>query len=122
MTKYLANPIIVDAFKIIGIGQLTNKGEQHLLLDDGTDGGKEYVAKPELLSRIAVKVGDYLVTQEDGYIYLNPKDVFERKYAPLVESEALCKSEPQPIHAAEILNQGTTINYIPAEEQNQINQ
>jgi hypothetical protein len=27
------------------------------------------------------KSGDYLVRQEDGYEYLNPKEVFERKYS-----------------------------------------
>ncbi len=26
--------------------------------------------------------GDYVVTQEDGYTYINPRDVFERKYHP----------------------------------------
>jgi hypothetical protein len=33
-----------------------------------------------MLARYVPEVGDYLVTQEDGYEYFNPKDVFERKY------------------------------------------
>ena len=27
-----------------------------------------------------VRQGDYWVIQPDSYVYLNPKDVFERKY------------------------------------------
>ena len=74
--KYQANPVTVDAFKIISIG---NDGAQLLLeLEDAED---LYEPTPAMLSRITPKVGDYLVIQEDGYHYLNPKDVFERKYS-----------------------------------------
>lgn len=33
-----------------------------------------------MMARYTPVVGDYWVVQEDGYIYLNPRDVFERKY------------------------------------------
>ena len=34
-----------------------------------------------MIARYVPKTGDYLVTQEDGYIYVNPREVFERKYS-----------------------------------------
>jgi hypothetical protein len=69
--KYVANPVEVDAFRIKAIWQ----GRDFLLED-----GQERSATPEMLARITPHVGDYWVVQSDGYEYLNPKDVFERKY------------------------------------------
>jgi hypothetical protein len=40
-----------------------------------------------MTARYMPVVGDYWVIQSDGYIYLNPKDVFERKYSPLADAE-----------------------------------
>ena len=40
-----------------------------------------------MCARMIPQVGDYWVIQSDGYVYLNPKDVFERKYRPLQEQE-----------------------------------
>ena len=37
--------------------------------------------------------GDYVVTQEDGYQYLNPKEVFERKYSPVGAPQPLVTDE-----------------------------
>lgn len=73
--KYVANPVIVQAFKIEKIDS------DLYTLDNGN------IVKPtkEMLSRIQPKMGDYWVIQEDGYIYLNPKEVFERKYSPYQE-------------------------------------
>lgn len=68
-----ANPVRVNARRIIGVN-----GEQFKLEDRTV-----YSAQEGMLSRYAPKVGDYLVTQEDGYEYFNPKDVFERKYRSL---------------------------------------
>jgi hypothetical protein len=47
-----------------------------LVLQDG----KEVVADRGMISRYIPSEGDYWVKQSDGYIYLNPKEVFERKY------------------------------------------
>jgi hypothetical protein len=71
--KYVANPVEVDAFKIVGV------------IDAGCyelENGEEFRTTAEMMSRISPNVGDYKVIQSDGYIYLNPKDVFERKYRP----------------------------------------
>jgi hypothetical protein len=78
--KYIANPIEVDAHKIVSIG--VHEGGIHFALENG----QNVTPTPEMRSRMEPKVGDYWVIQSDGYIYLNQKDVFERKYAPVTTS------------------------------------
>lgn len=73
--KYIANPVEVDAFKITQSHE-GPRGRYWLELDDGS----KPIAEAEMCSRMAPAVGDYWVVQSDGYVYLNPKDVFERKY------------------------------------------
>lgn len=80
--KYQANPVIVDAFKIIGIEPMEN-GDTIIRMEEQKD---EFIATKAMTARIDVKIGDYMVVQSDGYIYLNPADVFKRKYSPLIEN------------------------------------
>ena len=84
--KYIANPVEVEAFSIVKIHRPKDRGK------DGhpSMGGDNVVVEVEdqkchvvdkgMLARMTPKIGDYLVIQSDGYEYLNPKDVFERKY------------------------------------------
>jgi hypothetical protein len=74
--KYIANPVEVDAEIIILCGCVRSDGSMPLVLQDG----KEVVADRGMISRYIPSEGDYWVKQSDGYIYLNPKEVFERKY------------------------------------------
>lgn len=74
-TTHLANPIGVNAARIIGIATI-NEGLM-LNLDDT----RTVFANNGQLARYTPIAGDYWVTQDDGYEYVNPKDVFERKYA-----------------------------------------
>lgn len=74
--KYIANPVEVEAFKITEINGLDFIG-QMVKVDDGSD----RLITPEQMARMEPSVGDYFVIQSDGYIYINPKDVFERKYS-----------------------------------------
>lgn len=76
--KYKANPVTVDAFKIVSISAQSNAD---CSLNVALDNGDNYIATSEQLARIVPVVGDYLIRQSDGYEYLNPKDVFERKYS-----------------------------------------
>ena len=69
-----ANPVRVNARKIV---DQVIQGQY--ILDDET----VYNPQEGMLARYSPVVGDYLVTQEDGYEYFNPKDVFERKYHAL---------------------------------------
>lgn len=75
--KYVANPVHVMAFQISSIIQYDIKGNVELLLENGN----KVVATPEMTSRLRPRSGDYWVQQEDGYVYINPKEVFERKYS-----------------------------------------
>ena len=77
--KYQTNPVIVDAFIILENKGLDVGGKTHL----SSDNGEQVLADEGMTSRYAPKAGDYWVIQSDGYVYLNPKDVFERKYSPV---------------------------------------
>lgn len=78
--KYQANPVIVEAHKIVSRGQRQSDGIPLAL-----DNGENVVASMEMVVRYDPQPEDYWVIQEDGYIYLNPKEVFERKYSPVTE-------------------------------------
>lgn len=75
--KYQANPVLVDAFIIIGVGAVLPDGSMHAATQDGSN----RIATKEMISRFIPSAGDYWVIQSDGYEYVNPKDVFERKYS-----------------------------------------
>jgi hypothetical protein len=79
--KYIANPVEADAFVILFVHLPNSDGGVPLTLDK--DGSKEMVlATKEMCARMKPFPGDYWVIQSDGYVYLNPKDVFEKKYSP----------------------------------------
>jgi hypothetical protein len=87
--KYQANPVIVEAQRIVVTeireGRRAGNGEKYeldqlvLRLEDGSD----FEPTRDMMSRMKPVAGDYVVTQADGYTYLNPKSVFEHKYSPL---------------------------------------
>lgn len=90
--KYEANPVIVDAFVITHVDR--TKLYANIGMTDADQGGqpcascicedgKIRLAGPEMVARYFPSPGDYWVIQEDGYEYLNPKAVFERKYHAL---------------------------------------
>jgi hypothetical protein len=78
--KYIANPVEVDAFKITKVNPEADQGDHSRVLK--LEDGKHVLADKGMLARMTPTVGDYWVVQSDGYVYLNPKDVFERKYSP----------------------------------------
>lgn len=73
---HIANPVAVTARIIMGVTAITEGAM--LALEDTSS----YFASNAMLSRYTPVAGDYLVTQDDGYEYVNPKAVFERKYSP----------------------------------------
>ena len=86
--QYRANPVHIEAHRIvsvgpevieqIGVGTFTLPVmRRHLALENG----ENVHATAEMLSRMTPEAGDYWVIQEDGYTYLNPRAVFERKYS-----------------------------------------
>jgi hypothetical protein len=74
--EYVANPVRVEAFVITSVGFVDKSGGIEISLEDGR---KEFCDRG-MIARYSPVEGDYLVIQEDGYKYLNPKEVFERKY------------------------------------------
>jgi hypothetical protein len=78
--KYRANPVEVDAFVITQTEYYPDKDPDFILTPDN---GVVVRATPEMTSRMKPMPGDYWVIQSDYYIYLNPKEVFERKYSPI---------------------------------------
>ena len=74
--KYVANPVEVDAHIIVGVGPVEGDGSMHLALQNG----ENVTADSGKIARYIPQEGDYWVIQSDGYIYLTPKEVFERKY------------------------------------------
>lgn len=74
--KYIANPVEVEAFKIVSVGTPNADCSVNVALDNG----ENQVATRDMCARYIPKEGDYWVVQSDGYVYLNPKEVFERKY------------------------------------------
>lgn len=88
---HIARPVPVNAARILEVTDITERREGYgqscpdlmLRLEDG----REFKADSSMTSRCVPVPGDYLVTQENGYQYLNPKAVFEGKYAPIGEDD-----------------------------------
>jgi len=79
MQAFIANPVRVTAARIIAVLPPTDERTRtDLTLEDGT----VFEADEGMTARYMPVPGDFLVVQEDGYTYLNPREVFERKYTP----------------------------------------
>jgi hypothetical protein len=78
LATHIANAVSVIAATILEVSEKPS-GNLMLRLSDG----RNYEADTSMTVRYCPVPGDYLVTQEDGYEYLNPKEVFERKYSPI---------------------------------------
>jgi hypothetical protein len=74
--KYEAKPITVEAHKLVSRGAADADGNVHCALENGDN----VTATAAMTARFLPSPGDYWVIQEDGYVYLNPAAVFERKY------------------------------------------
>lgn len=75
--NYRALPIEVEAYQITSVAETPNADGS---LDVALSNGQNVQALPEMLARITPQTGDYWVISQDGYVYLNPKAVFESKY------------------------------------------
>lgn len=103
---HIANPVRVEAQVIRDV---TLSGTDYrLTLEDGT----EFVAGPSMTVRHAPQTGDYLVRQDDGYEYLNPKDVFERKYRAIgAQMESKVSGETAGRNYSDIDLRNQAMNY-----------
>lgn len=87
-TTHIANPYPVFARKIVNVIGTAPGGALNMTLDDGTT----YTAGTEMTMRHFPVSGDYLIIGEDGYAYINPADVFERKYSVIVERKVTAEN------------------------------
>lgn len=81
--EYIANPVKVTAQQIIEIASGNYGSDVVLRLDDGSSMTISASKAAGMTARYNPVPGDYVVTQEDGYVYFNPREVFERKYHPV---------------------------------------
>lgn len=80
---HVANPYPVFARRILHVAGSAPGGALNLTLTDGTP----YTAGTEMTARHFPLSGDYLIVGEDGYAYINPSEVFEKKYHPIKDEE-----------------------------------
>lgn len=89
--KYRANPVIVNALKIENVTELSETGDLgQKIYGLDLEGGEQFKTSIDMTARMRPSVGDYVVWQEDGYVYLNPKAVFEKKYSPVAMVSSSC--------------------------------
>jgi len=89
--KYRANPVIVKALKIESIETIKSEGGESVKgYKFYLENNESFLPTPEMTARMSPVVGDFVVWQEDGYVYLNPKDVFLRKYSPATTVSSTC--------------------------------
>ncbi|MFB9123301.1 hypothetical protein E2553_00210 [Paraburkholderia dipogonis] len=99
---HIANPVKVHAQQITRVLKsfAAHDARVHdgciFELSDGTD--IRLFLDDARIARYEPIEGDYVVTQEDGYVYFNPKDVFERKYSTIenVPAEAPAPADKAP--------------------------
>jgi hypothetical protein len=99
---HIANPVAVTAKVITGIQSIV---EGAMLALEGTD--TEHFVDHAMLARYTPTPGDYLVTQDDGYTYVNPKAVFERKYASIAPLDA---TNPPPVAGVQMCFSGALLH------------
>jgi hypothetical protein len=76
MAKYVYRPLEVEGFVITHVRCICQNSEYELTLENGD----KKLTTPRMCARMTPVQGDYWVIQPDGYEYLNPKEVFERKF------------------------------------------
>lgn len=88
--KFIGLPVEVDAFEILAVWKPEKTqvgGEMLVYAKPEKVGPEQFTPKTfwltrEMLARYVPVIGDYVVVQADGYVYVNPRDVFLRKYRP----------------------------------------
>lgn len=86
--KAIANPVeveygVIESIPVPDVGTLLDEPNAHFYVH--VRWHPDFAPKLEKIdsgmsARYVPIVGDYLVVQSDGYRYINPKEVFERKY------------------------------------------
>jgi hypothetical protein len=76
--KYVTRRCVADVHAIMEVGTPHADGDQALVLDNGIT----VTATHEMTVRIKPQPGDYWVIQDDGYISVLAKRIFQKRYRP----------------------------------------
>lgn len=102
--EFVANPVHVHAYMIQGVrGDDKHPNDVAIILHNpnmhrlGMAASNMVIhLNAKMISRHFPRVGDYYVIQADDYRYINPVDVFERKYRPLAAGILENNVDPSP--------------------------
>lgn len=84
MKYHIKTDYIITAYQITEIRGVDGNGNYQLTLENG-----DLVEAPkDMTARMQPLTGDYWVISPDGYVYLNPKAVFEAKHELIIEATA----------------------------------
>jgi hypothetical protein len=85
MAKYEYKIRRVEGFRIVDIQHMHEDHVPGRPCKVKVDSGKWIECDSAMTARYYPQVDDYVVIQPDGYIYLNPKKVFEDKFEKVEE-------------------------------------
>jgi hypothetical protein len=111
----------VKAHEIVNVIGCTSQvvgGFTVVVIDEAGDPLEVWLT-PGQIARYEPVPGDYLVTQEDGYAYVNPKALFEHKYrlvAPTFENSGAALVDAFAERYAEVDKRNRTPEQIQIEE------
>lgn len=89
MAKYVSNPVEVEAFRVIKVGDLKPNFTREILLE----GGRVYIAYPYQMSNTVIAPDDYLVCTYKWQGF-DSKKSFEESHTRVPEEEPEeCPSE-----------------------------
>lgn len=84
-TTHIARPVRVYASQIVELAQEQDGVLRQQVVVARTADDAIHRLTIDMIARHNPKPGDYIVEQEDGYVYVSPREVFERKYRPADE-------------------------------------
>lgn len=89
--KFVSLPRVCDAERIIEVKPATAaeppiKPATPMVI--WLESGRSVVPDDGMLARYTPLIGDYFVTADDGYKYLNPKAVFEKHWRPSDQAQS----------------------------------
>lgn len=102
MSKYLANPVTIDAQQIVDAGDLSSEGSYAELYPLVLDNGTNFNLPKAKAGGFTPEASDYIIFGENEDTYLCKKAVFEAKYSPVYEAGEL----PVPTPAESVQGDG----------------
>lgn len=97
MARYVARPVLADAWQIVEVQQGSMLDRCDLSYSIRLEGSSDFILLTHAqVARHRPVKGDYFVRQQDGYEYVAPKAVHERKYR-CIEREGFDDDAPAAV-------------------------